>query len=60
MKRVTINLSDATYKVVKDLAFALDMTPSQLIRAMMNIGISISDKLTDYIEKEYKKNFLGE
>ena len=59
MKRVTINLNDKTYEDVKAVAFALDMTPSQLIRAMMNIGLSISDKLTDIIEREYKKN-IGE
>ena len=59
MKRVTINLNDKTYEDVKAVAFALDMTPSQLIRAMMNIGLSISDKLTEIIEREYKKN-IGE
>jgi hypothetical protein len=59
MKRVTINLNDKTYENVKAIAFALDMTPSQLIRAMMNIGLSVSDKLTEYVEKEYKKN-VGE
>lgn len=59
MKRVTINLSDKTYEEVKAVAFALDMTPSQLIRAMMNIGLNVSDKLADYVAKEYKKN-VGE
>ena len=59
MKRVTINLNDKTYENVKAVAFALDMTPSQLISAMMSIGLSVSDKLTDIIEREYKKN-IGE
>lgn len=57
MKRVTINLNEKTFEKVEAVAFALDMTPSQLIRAMMSIGLSISDNLTEYIEKEYKKNF---
>ena len=48
MKRVTINLNEETYQRVSEMAKAFEMTPSQLIRAMMNVGLQTGERQTIY------------
>ena len=57
MKRITINLNEETYEKIEEMAKLCEMTPSQVIRAMMNVGITISNQLQNSIFNQYKKEF---
>lgn len=49
MKRVTISLDDATYKRIADMGKMFELKPSQLIKAMMYIGLQVGDKMSNQV-----------
>ena len=55
MKRVTINLNEETYQRVREMAKAFEMTPSQLIRAMMNVGLQTGERLNNLLSRDFTK-----
>lgn len=55
MKRVTINLNEETFKRVNEMAKAFEMTPSQLIRAMMNVGLQTGERLSTLLSRDFTK-----
>lgn len=55
MKRVTINLNEETYQRVNEMAKAFEMTPSQLIRAMMNVGLQTGERLNNLLSRDFTK-----
>lgn len=55
MKRVTINLNEETYQRVSEMAKAFEMTPSQLIRAMMNVGLQTGERLNNLLSRDFTK-----
>lgn len=56
MKRIMINLSDATYKEVKEIAETLELSPSQFIRAITSMGLKTSKGLSKALNGKLAEN----
>ena len=56
MKRVMVNLSDDTHKEILEIAEMLELSPSQLIRAITTIGLKTSKSLQERLNDTLAKN----
>lgn len=55
MKRVRVNLEEATYKQLKTIGAVLELSPSQLIRALLKVGLASTEEWQIKIAEAYKK-----
>lgn len=55
MRRVRINLDEATYKQLKTIGAVLELSPSQLIRALLKVGLASTEEWQNKLAEAYKK-----
>lgn len=55
MKRVMVNLDEATYKQLKTIGAVLELSPSQLIRALLKVGLASTEEWQNKLTEAYKK-----
>lgn len=55
MKRVRVNLDEATYKQLKTIGTVLELSPSQLIRALLKVGLTSTEEWQQKLAEAYKK-----
>ena len=55
MKRVRVNLDEATYKQLKTIGAVLELCPSQLIRALLKVGLASTEEWQNKLAEAYKK-----
>ena len=55
MKRVRVNLDEATYKQLKTIGAVLELSPSQLIRALLKVGLESTEEWQNKLSEAYKK-----
>lgn len=56
MKRVTISLDDETFNRINEMGKMFELKPSQLIKAMMYVGLQVGDKMSSQVLGEFDKN----
>ena len=55
MRRVMVNLDEATYKQLKEIGRVLELSPSQLIRALLKIGLASTESWQKKLAEAYQK-----
>lgn len=55
MKRVRVNLEEDTYQQLKAIGRVLELTPSQLIRALLKVGLASTEEWQNKLAEAYKK-----
>ena len=55
MKRVRVNLEEGTYQQLKAIGRVLELSPSQLIRALLKIGLASTEEWQNKLAEAYKK-----
>ena len=55
MKRVMVNLDEATYKQLKEIGRVLELSPSQLIRALLKVGLASTEEWQQKLTEAYQK-----
>lgn len=55
MKRVRVNLEEDTYKQLKTIGAVLELSPSQLIRALLKVGLASTEEWQIKLAEAYKK-----
>ena len=55
MRRVMVNLDEATYKQLKTIGAVLELSPSQLIRALLKVGLESTKEWQQKLAEAYKK-----
>ena len=55
MKRVMVNLDEATYKQLKEIGRVLELSPSQLIRALLKIGLASTESWQKKLAEAYQR-----
>ena len=55
MKRVRVNLDEATYKQLKTIGAVLELSPSQLMRALLKVGLESTEEWQKKLSEAYKK-----
>ena len=55
MKRVRVNLEEDTYQQLKTIGKVLELSPSQLIRAVLKVGLASTEEWQIKLTEAYKK-----
>lgn len=55
MRRVMINLEEDTYQQLKEIGRVLELSPSQLIRALLKVGLASTEEWQNKLAEAYKK-----
>ena len=55
MKRVRINLDESTYQQLKTIGKVLELSPSQLIRALLKIGLASTEDWQKKLAEAYQR-----
>ena len=55
MKRVRVNLEEDTYQQLKAIGRVLELSPSQLIRALLKVGLASTEEWQNKLAEAYKK-----
>ena len=55
MKRVMVNLEEGRYQQLKAIAVVLELSPSQLIRALLKVGLASTEEWQNKLAEAYKK-----
>lgn len=55
MKRVMVNLDEATYKQLKEIGRVIELSPSQLIRALLKIGLASTEDWQQKLAEAYQR-----
>ena len=55
MKRVRVNLDESTYEQLKSIGKVLELSPSQLIRALLNVGLASTESWQKKLAKAYQR-----
>lgn len=55
MKRVRVNLEEDTYQQLKTIGKVLELSPSQLIRALLKVGLASTEEWQIKLAEAYKK-----
>ena len=55
MRRVMVNLEEDTYQQLKTIGKVLELSPSQLIRALLKIGLASTEEWQNQLSEAYKK-----
>lgn len=55
MKRIRVNLEEATFQQLKAIGRVLELSPSQLIRALLKVGLASTEEWQTKLAEAYKK-----
>lgn len=55
MKRVRVNLEESTYQQLKTIGKVLELSPSQLIRALLKVGLASTEDWQQKLAKAYQR-----
>lgn len=55
MRRVMVNLDEATYKQLKEIGRVLELSPSQLIRALLKVGLASTESWQRKLAEAYQR-----
>ena len=55
MKRDRVNLEEDTYQQLKTIGKVLELSPSQLIRALLKVGLASTEEWQIKLAEAYKK-----
>ena len=55
MKRVMVNLEEDTYQQLKTIGKVLELSPSQLIRALLKVGLASTEEWQTKLAEAYKR-----
>lgn len=55
MRRVMVNLEEGTYQQLKTIGKVLELSPSQLIRALLKIGLASTEDWQKQLAEAYEK-----
>ena len=55
MRRVMVNLDEATYKQLKEIGRVLELSPSQLIRALLKVGLVNTESWQKKLAEAYQR-----
>ena len=55
MKRVRVNLDEDTYKQLKTIGAVLELSPSQLIRALLKVGLQSTESWQKKLAEAYQR-----
>ena len=55
MKRVRVNLDEGTYNRLTTIGAVLELSPSQLIRALLKVGLESTEEWQKKLSEAYKK-----
>lgn len=55
MKRVRVNLEEDTYQQLKTIGKVLELSPSQLIRALLKVGLASTEEWQQKLAEAYQK-----
>lgn len=55
MRRVMVNLDEATYKQLKTIGKVLELSPSQLIRALLKVGLTSTEEWQQKLAEAYQR-----
>ena len=55
MRRVMVNLDEATYKQLKEIGRVLELSPSQLIRALLKVGLVSTESWQKKLAEAYQR-----
>lgn len=55
MRRVMVNLEEGTYQQLKAIGVVLELSPSQLIRALLKVGLASTEEWQQKLAEAYKK-----
>lgn len=58
MRRVRINLDEATYKQLESIGKVLELSPSQLIRALLKVGLASTESWQQKLAEAYQKGVM--
>ena len=54
MRRVMVNLEEDTYQQLKTIGKVLELSPSQLIRALLKVGLASTEEWQTKLAEAYK------
>ena len=55
MRRVMVNLEEDTYQQLKTIGKVLELSPSQLIRALLKVGLASTEEWQTKLAEAYKR-----
>ena len=55
MKRVMVNVTEETYAKLEEIGKWLELTPSQVIRALLNVGLQFEKEMKPKIDEAFLK-----
>lgn len=55
MRRVMVNVDEDTYQQLKAIGRVLELSPSQLIRALLKVGLASTEEWQIKLSEAYKK-----
>ena len=55
MKRVMVNVTEETYKKLEEIGNWLELSPSQVIRALLNVGLQFEKEMKPKIDEAFLK-----
>ena len=55
MRRVMVNLEEGKYQQLKTIGKVLELSPSQLIRALLKIGLASTEDWQKQLAEAYEK-----
>ena len=55
MKRVMVNVNEETYKQLEEIGEWLELSPSQVIRALLNVGLQFEKEIKPKIDEAFLK-----
>lgn len=55
MRRVMVNLEEGTYQQLKAIAVVLELSPSQLIRALLKVGLASTEDWQQKLAEAYQR-----
>lgn len=58
MRRVMVNLDEATYKQLKEIGRVLELSPSQLIRALLKVGLASTESWQKKLAEAYQRGVM--
>ena len=58
MRRVMVNLEEDTFQQLKTIGKVLELSPSQLIRALLKIGLASTEGWQKQLAEAYEKGVM--
>ena len=55
MRRIMVNVEEDTYQQLKAIGRVLELSPSQLIRALLKVGLASTEEWQNKLSEAYKK-----